>query len=173
MAGTGSGLDTELTAAALAAEAQISPATLGNWRSRTEPLAHVVTSDGQVRFTWRQLLEFCERNPGLRAVDKVRRHAPGQAAAARPAAHGDDVESLRSIARDARAAAAAHLEALVAAARQAEETERRHLEATVATARHAEEMARRHREQLEQMAAAYRALDGSLIQLTSSRTPHD
>ncbi|MQA88067.1 MAG: hypothetical protein GEV03_26480 [Streptosporangiales bacterium] len=149
-----------LTAAELAQRAGVAASTITNWtRLKRRPLQTVRTSDGAVRFTWSHLKEFCDANPRLRGVTKIRRRIAGQplprTAGSRPATTTPEFEDLKSLARDLRNAAHENLQAALAAARLAEET------------------ARSHREQIERLAAAMAAYDAALTQLTASSVPHD
>lgn len=112
--------------------------------------------DGTKRFRREVLLAFCTENPGLRATKKVRSVLEHQhddtaddTAVVGPRGGDIDIESLRSVARDMRTAAASTMQAALVAARQAEE------------------VARRHREQLEKLAETLAAYDDALTGITA------
>jgi len=145
-----------LTASDLARAVGVSPNTIVNWTERhDQPLRTVATVDGAVRFTWTHLEDFCNAHPRLPGVRKIRRRA----IRAKPESSGEpadtQIEELKSVVRDLRSVASAHLQAAVEAARQAEE------------------VARSHRVQVEHLATAFAAYDDALSQITAPSTLHD
>lgn len=150
-----------MTARALAREAGVSATTLQNWASLSaDPLPTTTTPDGWVRFTWAQLIPFCEANIGrLPAAAKVLERVDGSqmqpGSSAEPLDDPLDDEQWRAVARNMKAAAHANLQSALVAARQAEES------------------ARAHREQLEAIETALAAYDDALTQLLSPLTPND
>jgi hypothetical protein len=133
--------------------AGVSRTTLVNWTTADPPLE--ISRSGRLRrVSWRQLTTFCRSHPELPAARRVLDAARAQD---RDAAASDshELDEVRSLARAARAAAAANHEALVVASRLAEET------------------ARAHREQLEHLRDSLAALDDALGQFTVPSTLND
>lgn len=143
-----------LSGRALATQAQVSEATIRNWRTK-----HGLARDARNKTTISQLLEFCDNNTQLPATDRVR----GRLSAGPPAraalpirAHAgdgrgaleDDPEILRGVARAARNAAQDHLEALVTSTRA-------------------------HLAVLELLQASYTEIDAVLIDITTPSIPNN
>ncbi|MFD9891554.1 hypothetical protein ACFWY9_19635 [Amycolatopsis sp. NPDC059027] len=148
-----------MTAAEVGRLAGVSPNTVRGWARRNPPLVATRLPNGQDGFLWSQLLEFCEVNAHLPAARKIldREHARTRSAAAADGLSKStvDLETLRAIARDLRAAAHSNLQAALTAAR------------------HAEASAKAHREQLEHLATTLAAYDSALSTITAPATLHD